>query len=72
MKKALDLDSLDYQILEFLVKDATMPFSEIGKELNVSGGTVHVRMKKMETLGVVKGSQLLINYSAIGWDISAF
>ncbi len=72
MKKAIELDSLDYQILELLVKDANMPFSEIGKELNVSGGTVHVRMKKMESLGVVKGSQLLINYPSLGWDITAF
>jgi Lrp/AsnC family transcriptional regulator for asnA, asnC and gidA len=38
----------------------------------VSGGTVHVRMKKMESLGIVKGAQLLIDYSKIGWDISAF
>lgn len=72
MKKENDLDSLDIKILELLVKDANMPFSEIGKALNVSGGTVHVRMKKMQNLDIVKGSQLLINYPALGWDISAF
>ncbi|CAM4268465.1 Lrp/AsnC ligand binding domain-containing protein [Aquirufa beregesia] len=49
-----------------------MPYTEIGQRLDVSGGTVHVRMKKMEALGIVKGAQLLIDYSKIGWDITAF
>ena len=29
-------------------------------------------LKKMESLGIVKGAQLLIDYSKIGWDITAF
>jgi Lrp/AsnC family transcriptional regulator for asnA, asnC and gidA len=72
MEKKIDLDPLDYKILEILVANANLPYTEIGQRLDVSGGTVHVRMKKMETLGIVKGAQLLIDYSKIGWDISAF
>ncbi|WP_395768713.1 Lrp/AsnC ligand binding domain-containing protein [Aquirufa sp.] len=72
MDKKTDLDPLDYKILEILVDNANLPYTEIGQRLDVSGGTVHVRMKKMESLGVVKGAQLLIDYSKIGWDISAF
>ena len=72
MDKKIDLDPLDYKILEILVANANLPYTEIGSRLDVSGGTVHVRMKKMETLGIVKGAQLLIDYSKIGWDISAF
>ncbi len=72
MDRKQDLDPLDYKILEILVSDANLPFTEIGNRLEVSGGTVHVRMKKMQALGIVKGSQLLIDYSKIGWDISAF
>ncbi|MEY2895612.1 MAG: hypothetical protein RIS42_1331, partial [Bacteroidota bacterium] len=67
-----DLDPLDYKILEILVEDANLPYTEIGQRLDVSGGTVHVRMKKMESMGIVKGAQLLIDYSKIGWDITAF
>ncbi|WP_415711089.1 Lrp/AsnC ligand binding domain-containing protein, partial [Aquirufa beregesia] len=66
------LDPLDYKILEILVSDSNLPYTEIGQRLDVSGGTVHVRMKKMEALGIVKGAQLLIDYSKIGWDITAF
>ncbi|MEY4384668.1 MAG: hypothetical protein RI995_2210 [Bacteroidota bacterium] len=72
MEKKLELDPLDYKILEILIKDANLPYTEIGQRLDVSGGTVHVRMKKMESLGIVKGAQLLIDYSKIGWDITAF
>ena len=60
MDRKQDLDPLDYKILEILVSDANLPFTEIGNRLEVSGGTVHVRMKKMQALGIVKGSQLLI------------
>ena len=72
MEKKIDLDPLDLKILEILVADANLPYTEIGQRLDVSGGTVHVRMKKMESLGIVRGAQLLIDYSKIGWDISAF
>ncbi|AWL09232.1 MULTISPECIES: Lrp/AsnC ligand binding domain-containing protein [Aquirufa] len=72
MDKKFDLDPLDYKILEILVSDSNLPYTEIGQRLDVSGGTVHVRMKKMEALGIVKGAQLLIDYSKIGWDITAF
>ena len=72
MDKKSDLDPLDYKILEILVEDANLPYTEIGQRLDVSGGTVHVRMKKMESLGIVKGAQLWIDYSKIGWDITAF
>ena len=31
-----------------------MAYTEIGKRIFVSGGTVHVRMKKMEDMGYIK------------------
>ncbi|GAB2551747.1 Lrp/AsnC ligand binding domain-containing protein [Rufibacter soli] len=55
-----------------LMQDATRAYTDIAKELQVSGGTVHVRMKKLEDLGVIKGSHLFINPNAVGYDICAF
>ncbi len=49
-------DNLDLQILGVLMEDATIPYTEIAKKLIVSGGTIHVRMKKMQDIGVIKGS----------------
>ena len=65
-------DNLDLQILGILMEDATIPYTEIAKKLIVSGGTIHVRMKKMQDLDVIKGSHLLINPQKIGYDICAF
>ena len=38
----------------------------------MSGGTVHVRMRKMEEMGIVKGTTLSMDYSKLGWDLTAF
>lgn len=72
MNQNLEIDSLDRQILSILMRDATVPYTEIAKELIISGGTVHVRMKKLTEMGVVVGSNLIINPARIGYDICAF
>ncbi len=72
LDKNSEIDNTDLKILSLLMQDANMPYTEIGKRIFVSGGTVHVRMNKLERLGVVRGSQLVIDYTKLGWDISAF
>jgi Lrp/AsnC family transcriptional regulator for asnA, asnC and gidA len=72
MDKNLDIDKIDYLILSQLMEDAGTPYTEIAKKINVSGGTVHVRMKKLQEMGIVKGSSLVIDYSKLGYDITAF
>ncbi|MHA6250114.1 Lrp/AsnC ligand binding domain-containing protein [Pontibacter sp. CAU 1760] len=67
-----EIDNLDKQILRLLMQDVTRAYTDIAKELNVSGGTIHVRMKKLNEMGVVKGAQLLVNPSAVGFDVCAF
>lgn len=67
-----DLDQLDIQILSTLMEDASIAYTEIAKKLEVSGGTIHVRMKKMEEMGVIKGSNLQINPQLVGFDVTAF
>ncbi len=68
----MQLDDLDRKILTLLTEDAKRPYTDIAKELYVSGGTIHVRMKKMEEMGIVQGSRLQVDYSKIGYDIIAF
>lgn len=68
----LNLDDLDKQILSILLKDANKTYTEIAKMVHVSGGTVHVRLRKLEQMGVVTGANLRVDYSKLGFDISAF
>ena len=72
MSKGAEIDLLDRKILTILMQDAVVPYTEIAKQLDVSAGTIHVRMKKLSEMGVVIGSQLVINPSVIGYDICAF
>ncbi len=67
-----ELDELDKQILQILMKDASVPYTDIARELNVSGGTIHVRMKKMQEAGIVLGSRLVVSPPKLGYDICAF
>lgn len=66
------LDDIDLKILSILMKDAKTPYTDIAKELFVSSGTVHVRMKKMEEMGIIKSFNLQLNYHLLGYDITAF
>lgn len=72
MPENLQIDKTDLQILSFLTQDAMMPYTEIAKKIFVSGGTVHVRMNKLKELGIVKGAQIQIDYSKLGYDVKAF
>ena len=72
MIESNDIDQLDRQILSKLVEDGKTPYTDLAKQLYVSSGTIHVRMKKMEQLGIVKGATLVIDYAKLGYDVTAF
>ena len=72
MASKLNLDKLDLQIIQEMLESAEIPYAELGKKLFVSGGTIHVRIKKLEGFGIVKGKKLSVNLKQLGYDITAF
>ena len=72
MASKLNLDKLDLQIIQEMLQNAETPYAELGKKLFVSGGTIHVRIKKLEGFGIVKGKRLSVNLKELGYDITAF
>ncbi len=66
------IDETDQKILSFLVKNARMPFLEIARECGVSGAAIHQRVKKMEQLGIITGSRLLVKPQTLGLNVCAF
>ena len=66
------IDNTDLSILKILMDNAFTPFTEIGKKLFISPGTVHVRMNRMEKLGIVKKPQLQVDLAKMGMDVTAF
>ena len=72
MGAKLNLDKLDLQIIHEMLNDAEISYAELGKKLFVSGGTIHVRIKKLEEFGIVKGKKLRVDLKSLGYDITAF
>ncbi|RZK19353.1 MAG: AsnC family transcriptional regulator [Hymenobacter sp.] len=72
MTRPHELDDIDRRILALLVQDATTSYSEIARQLHVSGGTVHGRMARLEELGVVRGATLDLDLQKVGYTIQAF
>jgi Lrp/AsnC family transcriptional regulator for asnA, asnC and gidA len=55
-----------------MMEDAEISYADLGKKLFVSGGTIHVRIKKLEEMGVVKGKKLSVDLKELGYDVIAF
>jgi Lrp/AsnC family transcriptional regulator for asnA, asnC and gidA len=66
------LDKLDLQIIQTMMEDAEVSYADLGKQFFVSGGTIHVRIKKLEELGIVQGKRLAVDLKVLGYDIIAF
>lgn len=66
------LDDVDHQILDMLIDNTRVPFTDIAKKLNISAGTIHVRVKKMEEGGIIKGSSLTLDYKKLGYSFIAY
>ena len=66
------IDETDQKILSFLVKNPRMPFLEIARACGVSGAAIHQRVKKMENLGIITGSRLLVKPQTLGLNVCAF
>ena len=72
MAVKLNLDKLDLQIIHEMMDNAEISYAELGKKLFVSGGTIHVRIKKLQELSVVKGTKLHVDLKQLGYDVIAF
>lgn len=72
MPAKLNFDKLDLQIIGHMIEDASISYADLGKKLFVSGGTIHVRIKKLQELGVVKGTRLNVDIRQLGYDVIAF
>ena len=66
------IDKLDLQIIQAMMQDAEISYADLGKQFFVSGGTIHVRIKKLEELGIVQGKRLAVDLKVLGYDIIAF
>ncbi len=68
----IKLDKLDKQILRLIAEDARIPFLEVARACNVSGAAIHQRIQKLTSLGILKGSQFIIDPEKVGYETCAY
>ena len=66
------LDELDEKILKLIIGNARMPFLEVARECNVSGAAIHQRIQKLTNLGVIKGSEFIVDNTKVGYETCAY
>ncbi|MCL1938667.1 MAG: Lrp/AsnC ligand binding domain-containing protein [Candidatus Azobacteroides sp.] len=66
------LDELDEKILKMVISDARVPFLEVARTCNVSGAAIHQRIQKLTNLGILKGSEFIVDHSKVGYETAAF
>ena len=66
------LDNLDKQILKLIADDARIPFLEVARTCNVSGAAIHQRIQKLTSMGILRGSQFIIDPEKMGYETCAY
>lgn len=52
--------------------NARIPFLEVARECSISGAAVHQRIQRLTRLGIVKGSQFILDPKIMGYHTCAF
>lgn len=72
MAAQLNIDKLDLQIIQHMIENAEISYADLGKKLFVSGGTIHVRIKKLQEAGIVLGTRMKVDLKKMGHDVISF
>jgi len=72
MAAHLHIDELDKKILALVSKNARVPYLEVARECNVSGAAIHQRIQRLIKIGVITGSEFIINPKSVGLSTCAY
>jgi len=72
MEESLQIDSLDRKILSMITGNARIPYLEVARECNVSGAAIHQGIQRLTRLGVITGSEFILNPKKIGYFTCAY
>lgn len=72
LEQAADIDALDEKILQLITKNARIPFLEVARACGVSGAAIHQRVQRLLNIGVVSGSEFIVNPQKLGYNTCAY
>lgn len=67
-----EIDGLDEKILKLITRNARIPFLEVARECGVSGAAIHQRVQRLLNMGVVSGSEFIVNPAKLGYNTCAY
>src|SRR5215467_11598001 len=72
VRKDQQIDDINLKILEILNKDSSTPFVDIAKRIGVSDATIHIRVRRMMTTGIINKFTISVDNDLLGYDHLAF
>lgn len=66
------LDELDHKIIQLLVKNARMSYSDIGEKIGISRVAVKARIQALENKGIIEEYTTIINPQKINGAVSCY
>jgi Lrp/AsnC family transcriptional regulator for asnA, asnC and gidA len=69
---SVHIDELDRKILKLITANARIPFLEVARECGVSGAAIHQRVQRLIAIGVVTGSEFIVNPQKLGYNTTAY
>ncbi len=72
LEQPADIDQLDEKILKLITKNARIPFLEVARECGVSGAAIHQRVQRLFNIGVLTGSEFIVNPQKLGYNTCAY
>ncbi|WP_031517581.1 Lrp/AsnC family transcriptional regulator [Streptomyces sp. NRRL F-5123] len=66
------MEELDRQIVELLMADGRMSYTDLGKATGLSTSAVHQRVRRLEQRGVIRGYAAIVDAEAVGLPLTAF
>jgi Lrp/AsnC family transcriptional regulator, leucine-responsive regulatory protein len=70
--KVTAVEELDRRIVELLVADGRMSYTDLGKATGLSTSAVHQRVRRLEQRGVIRGYAAIIDPESVGLPLTAF
>jgi Lrp/AsnC family leucine-responsive transcriptional regulator len=66
------VEELDRQIVQLLVADGRMSYTDLGKATGLSTSAVHQRVRRLEQRGVIRGFAAIVDPEAVALPLTAF
>lgn len=67
----VDLDLLDWRLLQALQRDARASYAELGRLVGLSPPAVTERVRRLEEAGVIQGYRAIVDPAKVGLGITA-